>query len=113
MTAVVAASVLSAALAGLAAFVAARSLQVDTEIPFVVLDAGRLVSASINDMKGRGIDDLAAIEAATLFADRLNSATQRYVDAGYVVISKGAVIGNPAQLDITPLVANELDLKLD
>jgi hypothetical protein len=67
----------------------------------------------MNDLRGKGLDENAARDAAVRFADQLKTATQRYVDAGFVVVHRTAVLGYAPQLEITQLVADELGLTLE
>ncbi len=111
---VIMAAVLSAVLTAGTLFVMSPYLAPQqSNVPFVVIDSGKLVTASMNDLRGKGLDESAARDAAVRFADQLKTATQRYVDAGFVVVHRTAVLGYAPQLEITQLVADELGLTLE
>ena len=107
---VIMAAVLSAVLTAGTLFVTSPYLAPQqSNVPFVVIDSGKLVTASMNDLRGKGLDENAARDAAVRFADQL----KRYVDAGFVVVHRTAVLGYAPQLEITQLVADELGLTLE
>ena len=111
---VIMAAVLSAVLTAGTLFVMSPYLAPQqSNVPFVVIDSGKLVTASMNDLRGKGLDEIAARDAAVRFSDQLKTATQRYVDAGFVVVHRTAVLGYAPQLEITQLVADELGLTLE
>ena len=111
---VIMAAVLSAVLTAGTLFVMSPYLAPQqSNVPFVVIDSGKLVTASMNDLRGKGLDESAARDAAVRFSDQLKTATHRYVDAGFVVVHRTAVLGYAPQLEITQLVADELGLNLE
>lgn len=106
-------ALMSAAVSGVVAYSVASSMQRSTEIPFVVLDSSRILTASVAALRAGRYTEAEAIEAAIVFSDSLNAATERFVSAGYVVLNKGSVVGVSTQLDITEMVASDLGLTLE
>lgn len=99
---------------GLTAYIVTQWFDSPTgDVPFVVLDSGRLVEASIRAIREQELGAEDVVTSAANFSDALNRSTTRFVDAGFVVINRGAVLDFDPRLDITELVAHELGLDLD
>lgn len=88
-------------------------LQEDSPIAgIVIVDTGILISAQIEQALDY-VDNSDDMESeAESFSSRLSDVLQEYVDSGYVVLKKSSAVAYPNMLDITPYIADRLDLVL-
>jgi hypothetical protein len=78
----------------------------------VVLDYGRIFSATVMNFMQHGGGDKASELAANKLIDNTKIILKRYQDNGYIVINKSVILATPPSAEITNEVANELGIKL-
>lgn len=83
------------------------------EVPtVVVLDAARIANTKIAEISAKAIPPEQAADEGRKFVDSINQAVAPLTDAGYVVVSSGAVLGTPRNADITNAIAKKLGVTL-
>lgn len=79
----------------------------------LVVDVNFLVVAQLKDRLGTVDTPEAATEAATQFMADLKEITNELANQGYIVLNANNLLSYPKAIDITPLVADRLDIDLE
>lgn len=78
----------------------------------LVVDVNFLVVAQLKDRLDTVETPEAATEAATQFMADLKEITSELASQGYIVLNANNLLGYPEAIDITPLVADRLNIDL-